>query len=182
MTDELRDIPGLEGRYAATADGRIWSHPKRWWNHNSMKTHSGRWMTAIKDGRGYLVVRMPPGVTRLVHRLVALAWVPNADPATRTQVNHIDGNTLNPRASNLEWVTCSENHRHAFQALGRTLSADQIARCALMGVATRKLTMEQAQELRARRSRGEAVKALAAAYGISRSAVEDILKFRTYQP
>lgn len=182
MTDELRDIPGLEGRYAVTADGRVWSHAKTWWNHNAVKKHPGRWMTPVRDGRGYLVVRMPKGVTRLVHRLVALAWVPNPDPTSRTQVNHIDGNTLNPRASNLEWTTSSENHGHAFKALGRGKSDDQRAACARMGSATRRLTMEQAQELRARRSRGEAVKALAAAYGISHSAVENILKFRTYQP
>lgn len=48
-----------------------------------------------------------------IHRMLALAWVPNPDPATKNQVNHIDGNPQNNSLSNLEWCTNSENQRHA---------------------------------------------------------------------
>lgn len=50
---------------------------------------------------------------RLVHRMVALAFVENPDPKTKNIVNHKDGNTKNYSAENLEWVTLSENTRHA---------------------------------------------------------------------
>lgn len=46
-----------------------------------------------------------------VHRLVAAAYVPNL--YSKPDVNHIDGNPLNNHADNLEWVTKSENMRHA---------------------------------------------------------------------
>ncbi len=46
-----------------------------------------------------------------VHRLVALAFVPNDDWAHKTQVNHIDQDGYNNKASNLEWTTPSENSR-----------------------------------------------------------------------
>ena len=47
-----------------------------------------------------------------IHRLVALHFIKN--PNNKPQVNHINGDKLTNTAVNLEWVTCSENHLHAY--------------------------------------------------------------------
>ena len=47
----------------------------------------------------------------LVHRLVATLFIENTNNAKT--VNHKDGNKLNNSVSNLEWLTCQENLKHA---------------------------------------------------------------------
>jgi len=49
-----------------------------------------------------------------IHRLVAITFIPNLE--NKREVNHKDGNKLNNNIANLEWVSPSENIRHAFNA------------------------------------------------------------------
>lgn len=50
-----------------------------------------------------------------IHILLAKAFIPNSN--NKEQVNHIDGNKFNNDLRNLEWVTRSENARHAHDIL-----------------------------------------------------------------
>ena len=47
-----------------------------------------------------------------VHRLVAMAFLPNPDPENKTTVNHKDHNTLNNCVTNLEWASQQEQNTH----------------------------------------------------------------------
>ena len=69
------------------------------------------------NSSGYKMVYFnEPGLEKPVralrHRVVALAFVPNIE--NKPEINHKDGIKENCSASNLEWVTRSENIQHAF--------------------------------------------------------------------
>ena len=66
----------------------------------------------VKKGYATVVIYVDSVRTNFfVHRLVAKQFIPN--PENKPEVNHIDGNKLNNNVSNLEWVSKSENIRHA---------------------------------------------------------------------
>ena len=95
---ELRDIPGYEGRYAATKNGQIYSYI----NHRFIKSYDNLYGYLISD----LVDKNGKRKHVRVHRAVAMAYLPN--PLGLEQVNHMDEDTYNNKLSNLEW--CSREY------------------------------------------------------------------------
>lgn len=79
-----------------------------WKNHTNLKE-------TMLNKFGYEIVHLSKdGVNkhRSIHRLVALAFLDNPD--NLPEVNHIDGNKENNCVDNLEWVTRSQNMKHAY--------------------------------------------------------------------
>lgn len=67
----------------------------------------------VRDG--YLRIDLFKNGERITvspHRIVAQTFIPN--PENKPEVNHIDGDKSNNCTSNLEWVTHSENIKHAY--------------------------------------------------------------------
>jgi hypothetical protein len=65
----------------------------------------------MNSEKGYGVVSIQ-GHPNKLHRVVAKCFIPN--PNNKPQINHLDGNKLNNNIQNLEWVTNSENQKHAY--------------------------------------------------------------------
>ena len=131
------------------------------------KTIPPRIRKLTTDTHGYLHVNLWHGGKSKhfsIHRLVAIAFIPN--PENKPEVNHIDGNKLNNRVSNLEWVTSSENQRHAFDmGLQVALQGEDAPRA--------KLTAEQVIYIRGNPD-GLTCKQLAEMFNVSRVTIGDV--------
>lgn len=126
--EEWRDVVGYEGLYQVSSYGRVKSLHYVGGKFTRYCPHCGRGRKyppgerILKSyvckgiGRVYPTVRLSKdGITKnySIHRLVAIAFLPQSPD--KPDVNHKDGDKLNPRLENLEWVTTSENLRHAFK-------------------------------------------------------------------
>lgn len=105
-------IKGYEGLYEVSNLGRVKSLPKG--NGNGNRERILKNEICVKNHTSYNRVSFSKnGVVKrfLVHRLVAIAFIPNL--YNKPAINHIDNNGLNNSIDNLEWVTLSENMIHS---------------------------------------------------------------------
>jgi hypothetical protein len=116
MIEVWKDITGYEGYYQVSNMGRVKSLARKVARigHGGFRSVREKILPAYFDNNGYQIVFLSKNGERRtlkMHRLVAFAFIPY-NPATN-EVNHIDGCKSNNKVTNLEWVTPSQNIRHA---------------------------------------------------------------------
>lgn len=103
MEEKWKDIIGFEGLYQISNLGRI----KSLYKNIIRKPQEG------KNGYLFFTVHKNKKIYNMsVHREVAKHFLEYKE---NMEVNHIDGNKKNNIVTNLEWVTKSENQRHAVE-------------------------------------------------------------------
>jgi hypothetical protein len=110
-----KDIAGYEGLYQVSNLGRVKSLDREKSNGTGVYTLPGKIKTG-NERRGYLGIQLFKSKkfkNVYIHRLVAEAFIPN--PERKETINHINGNKLDNRVENLEWVSNGENVKHAFR-------------------------------------------------------------------
>lgn len=101
-----KPIFGYEDRYEVSNFGKI----------KSLRTKQILQGESTKDG--YIRVRLWDGErykSRMVHCLVAEAFIPLPDTNNQYEVDHIDNNATNNVVTNLQWLTHAENLSKSFE-------------------------------------------------------------------
>ena len=134
--------PIFDGIYAVSNQGRV----KRVLWHRALRGDGILRPSVTKHGKGYKLVTLTINGAkfyRTVHNLVAGAFLGACPP--KHQINHKNGKHLDNRDSNLEYVTASENVRHAVRTGLQPSGADHYYA---------KITKAQARDIKRRYKAG----------------------------
>jgi len=109
LVEEIwKDVVGYEGLYQISNFGNVKSFP-----HN--RRYTTQLLKPAHFPNGYTFVYLWKNGHKkmfMIHRLVAVNFIPNYE--NKPEVNHKNGIKDSNFADNLEWATCAENSKHAF--------------------------------------------------------------------
>jgi hypothetical protein len=167
--ENWRAVPGYEGRYEVSDHGRVRSLDREIVRRSGARYwHVGRVLIAGANLDGYPMAQLE-GKRFGVHVLVAAAFI--GPRPEGMQVNHKNGVKTDNRPPNLEYVTASENVKHAF-ATGLATAA--------RGEANGKARLTAGEAAYAKRAPGTNAE-VAAELGVSRCTVDAIRKGRNWR-
>lgn len=94
-----------------STNGDMYQHTKNGWVKCALLLKGYKYYRVIMPIRSKSAINL--------HRVIASTFVPKPErhkdiEYNKLQVNHVDGDKFNNKTSNFEWVTGSENIKHAF--------------------------------------------------------------------
>ncbi len=179
LTEIILPIPGYEMHYSVSSHGRVFSHNYRR-TGRFVELAQSQLIDSRRDSQTFYrrakMWHISQKTPTAIHRLVAMAFVPN--PGGLPVVNHKDGDKGNNHADNLEWCSAAQNCRHA-EANG--LIKHVAGEAHGMAILSEKQASEIKRRLRAEPEYRGRLRDLGREYGVSMHCIFDIKRNRSWQ-
>lgn len=175
--EKWNQIKGYEGIYEVSTFGNVRSIDREVLAHNCKRVLylKGKQLKPAINKDGYKRVGLcknRKNKSFSIHRLVATTFLNK--PEYKSEVNHKDGNKLNNKVDNLEWITHSENVKHAFHnGLAKKMIGSLNHKA--------KLSEDDVREIRniAAQKRNYGRKEIAKRFGVTEKHIQDIVNSKT---
>ena len=124
MIEIWKDVVGLEDYAEISNLGAVRTKDRYINNNGTQVLRKGKIKKATDNGLGYLQLRFyidGKTIRKYLHVAVAEAFIEKPTYEGKLEVNHKDGDKSNNAFYNLEWISHSENIKHAMKSglLGR---------------------------------------------------------------
>jgi predicted XRE-type DNA-binding protein len=174
MEEIWKDVPNYEGLYKASTLGQIASYDR-------IRRHgrfiAGRIMNPTISTRGYFDISLYDSSGKekriSVARLIAITFISNPDK--KLTINHKNGIKTDNRVENLEWMSYSENVKHAYDnGLALPVRGEQNGQT--------KLTTEKVLQIKELLKAGNLSQyKIAAMFEVGRGAIQDIKRGKNWK-
>lgn len=178
--EKWKDVPGYEGLYQVSDLGNLRSLDRKFTMlRKGFIVKTGRKGQLIKlnsDQQGYLKASLNKigfkQKTFTIHRLVAIAFLPNLD--CFPEINHKNGIKSDNRVENLEWCNNHHNIQHAIaNGLRRILRGEEQG-CS-------KLTNDKVRQMRKLSETGLPYRKIAQMFNVSTTVATNVVKYKTWK-
>lgn len=179
MKEEWRNVVGYEGYYLVSNLGRVKSLSRL-----RKRRSKDVILKQTDNGKGYKFVGLTKNrksERKYVHRLVLKAFVGECG---NKECNHINGIKSDNRLSNLEWVTKSENGKHAYKMGLNKVTDYQKEQTSKAnrgsGYGANKLVEDDIIKIRKMRKSGMTYQAISEEFNVCRQSIGYIIRGKTW--
>lgn len=110
----LTQIKGFGNKYFISRDAEIWNIQTGKKKKPVVDNHTGYYKMLLWENNKHK--------SEYLHRQLAISFIPN--PENKSEINHKNGNKLDNRLENLEWVTRKENVNHFLDVLQKNIGSN----------------------------------------------------------
>jgi len=165
-----------DGYFRIDSEGRVWKIAQRrsnqYWENRFVKIPERE--IKYVDSKGYINVTLTINKKLYNCKAHRIIWIYfNGNIPDNLEINHRNGIKTDNRLENLELVTCSENHKHAYKIGLNSRKGERNGRA--------KLRNKNIKEIKQMHLNGYSQRKIAKIFGVDKAQIQRVLNNKTWK-